>query len=129
VGSVNTPSECARHVTDLSGAVDILDDTGYSPTPRLSPSGTHIAMTDLERSPSSTTNLYQSSTLVNAIPGYAVGWIDENDLLVQSYKPAACVACLTPAYDHSTIYGIYGIYGIDGSVVASPSLRRSRTSR
>jgi hypothetical protein len=74
-------------------------------------------MTDLERAPSSTTQLYQNSTLVNAVSGYAVDWIDDNNLLVQTFKTGTCVlGTCSVVYDHSTVYSN------TGSVVASPTL-------
>ena len=71
-------------------------------------------MTDLEKSASSTTRLYQNATLVNAVPGYAVGWVDDDHLLIQVYKTAMTSPTQTYSYDHSVIYDNQGV------VVASP---------
>jgi hypothetical protein len=115
VGDCVSGSSCARHVTDLTGATDVLDDTGYAPTPRVSPSGSYIAMTDIERpSTSSTTQLYQGSTLVTAVSGYAVGWIDDSHVLLQYYKYNSTYG-LTQ-YDHSVVYTNQGV------VAYSPTL-------
>jgi hypothetical protein len=106
------PRSSTRHVSDLSGTVHVIDDTGASPAPRLSPSGSYIAMSDVERLPASTTRIYHDSTLVTAVPGFGVAWLDDQRLLVQSYTN---VPGGDPRYDHSTLYDN------QGAVVGTPS--------
>jgi hypothetical protein len=105
------PSLCTRYVTDLAGATESFHDAGHCPTPRLSPSGSYIAVTDTERSPQSTTQIYHDSTLVNAVPGTAVVWFDDNTLLVQSYVVSTIAGS---SYDHSTLYDH------QGAMIATP---------
>jgi hypothetical protein len=52
---------------------------------RLSPDGTLIAASTVLGS-SSTTNLYKNGVLATAVPGWAVGWLDNGRLLVNTYS-------------------------------------------
>jgi hypothetical protein len=53
--------------------------------PRLSPDGTLIAASDRDRSEYTTTRIYKDGQLATAVTGWAVGWIDDNRLLVNRY--------------------------------------------
>lgn len=109
----------ARYVTNATGNMTILTDSTGRFAPVLSPDGTHIALssgTGLNTTdPSITTLIYQGSMLVNAVPGHAVGWIDDGHLLVQTYK-ANNNAPYIILYDKSQIYDALG------NLVASPPL-------
>jgi hypothetical protein len=102
-----------RHVSDVSGAIDLIDDTGLRPTPRLSPSGGYIALPDVERMAASTTRIYHDATLVTAVPGYGVAWLDDDTLLVQSYVNVP--GDVIPHLDHTTLYSN------QGTVVGTPT--------
>lgn len=51
----------------------------------LSPSGRRVAFSSGYATPGSVTNLYQDGALVSAVAGRAVGWIDEDRVLVNVY--------------------------------------------
>jgi hypothetical protein len=111
----------ATTVTDISGAKVILSYSGKGTAvsvppsvPLLSPSGSHIAVTQGgPPSSSSTTELYTGSTLVNAVPGAAVGWIDDSRLLVQTY---------VPAHPPFFTFAATQIYDASGNLLSSPPL-------
>jgi hypothetical protein len=78
----NSPSACATQVITLGGSVVLCNSTASDVA--LSPDGTLIA-TSPAPSPTVTTSIYKNGTLATAVAGAAVGWIDNNHLLVQSY--------------------------------------------
>ncbi len=82
VGSLSTG--CSRAVYVLGGS-QVYSDTGKCPPLALSPSGTYVAATDVFPQTSSTTFIYQGSNFVSAVPGYAIGWIDDDRLLVEKF--------------------------------------------
>jgi hypothetical protein len=51
----------------------------------ISPDGTSIAIADQGPSASAATKIYKNGVLVTALPGWAVGWVDDNRLLVNTY--------------------------------------------
>jgi hypothetical protein len=114
-GTVNSwnPSATARQVTPIAGTPVIWSDTG-SFTPNsgvpnpifLSPDGTLIAVYNVAQSSTSVTNIYKNGALVTAVPGAAVGWIDNNRLLVNTYGPSYGVQ--PGPYLGSTIYSSAG---------------------
>jgi hypothetical protein len=78
---------------------------------QISPDGTLIAAsTDL--SPAASTNIYKNGTLVTAVPGWAVGWLDNGRLLAITYINQELAA----KYDKSVIYDSLG------NVLGTPSL-------
>jgi hypothetical protein len=84
---------------------------------KLSPDGTLIAVSLAPYSTSSTTNIYQNGLLVTTVPGYAIGWIDNNQLLVNNYK-------IVQGTNHTPIltYSSASIYSAAGSLTSSPTL-------
>jgi hypothetical protein len=74
-----------RSVTDLTGSSQIWTDTGSGDRINLSPNGTLIAVSEPARSQASTTRIYKNGALINAVAGYAVGWLDDDRLLVNTY--------------------------------------------
>lgn len=106
-----------REVIDVATGDVVIADTGFKPLPRISPNGQRIAMTDYEPAEMKTmsTRLYDGATLVGAVAGAAVGWLDDNRVLVQEYgfKPGAPGAGF--AYLASKIYDAAGV------LVASPA--------
>ncbi len=86
-----------RHVLDLGSQTDVLTDSTSELAPKVSPDGTHIAATN-----GNLTAIYLNGTLVNAVSGRAIGWIDDNALLVQTHKVQF------DAYDKSFVYDATG---------------------
>jgi hypothetical protein len=83
VGATCTVS---RQVTATAGGAVIWSDVPNSSQPqpiRLSPDGTLIAVSTISLG-KATTNIYLSGALVTAIPGWAAGWLDNTQLLVQN---------------------------------------------
>jgi hypothetical protein len=76
-----------------------------------------IAVSLAPYSTSSTTNIYQNGLLVTTVPGYAIDWIDNNQLLVNNYH--------TVQPRGSAPYPVYSsasIYSAAGSLISSPTL-------
>jgi hypothetical protein len=78
---------------------------------RLSPDGTQVAVSNA-KSATSVTNLYSNGTLVTAVPGWVVGWLDNSRVLVNSYTQTNNA----PMYNGSTIYSS------SGAQLSAPSL-------
>jgi hypothetical protein len=86
---------CSAQITDAMGnSASSVVPNGDCAVPRLSPNGLHVAVSDMDpfrdakdsqliRLPK--TSIYSGSDLVAIVPGYALGWLDDNQLLVQSY--------------------------------------------
>jgi hypothetical protein len=100
-------SGCATQVIPTSGGATIYCDNTIILSPsalqdmQLSPDGTLLAT-----SPSAgglvTTNIYKNGTLVSAVPGALVGWLDNTRLLVNDYINAGMAgieAAGTTIYD------------------------------
>lgn len=51
----------------------------------MSPDGTLIAVDNQDFGPNAVTNIYKNGTLTAAIPGIALGWLDNNRLLANQY--------------------------------------------
>lgn len=79
----------------------------------LSPDGTLIANCTVVNPVNSVTTIYQNGALVTAVPGVAVGWVDNSRLLVQSYATTV-QGFIT--YANSTIYSPAGV------ALATPAL-------
>ena len=113
-----------RQVTAPNGGPVIWSDsfdtdTTAIPLPapiRLSPDGTLIAVaTSGEPAPSTGTNIFKNGNLVAAVPGWAVGWIDNDRLLVNSYTS-------DPRHVSIVYYAGCSIYDASGAKLASPAL-------
>lgn len=114
--SYQTPEvTIGRDVTDLTTGDIVLADSGFKPTPRLSPNGERVAMSDyapFDDKPMST-RIYNGSALVAAVPGSAIGWLDDNRLLVQEYGSK---------FPIGSVYQASRVYDAAGTLVASPPL-------
>ncbi len=69
------------------------------PDIQLSPDGTLVAASG-EQSPTATANIYQAGTLVTAVPGWAVSWLDDTHIVVNEYKldvTDPCPSCIEPS--------------------------------
>ena len=118
-----TTTTCSRQVTAVTGGSVQWSDTfavnanqlryGCLGMPvRLSPDGTGIAVSD-SLSTTSATNIYSNGVLVTAVPGWVVGWLDNNRVLVNQYtKPS-----LQPL-----LYAASSIYSATGTLLAAPAL-------
>ncbi|WP_437973827.1 hypothetical protein WMF11_34955 [Sorangium sp. So ce295] len=106
-----------RIVSDVSGATVIYEDTGSQPVPVISPDGRHYLVTDEATGDGcGFTQFYEDGVLVNAVPGCAVGWLDDTRALVQTYTRNF----LTNRWElqASTLYDELG------NVIATPPLPR-----
>jgi Putative Ig domain len=106
---------CSRQVTAVTGGPVLWSDTFTPVLPclglpiRLSPDGTKVAVSN-NKFATSATNVYSNGTLVTAVPGWAVGWLDDSRILTNSYT-------LTNGnpdpYSGSTIYNSSGTKLVD----------------
>jgi hypothetical protein len=115
-----------RQVTDLLGTNTYFSDTPPEPSqggagsslppPLISPSGSRIgAVQGVRNVPGVATNLYANNTLVGAVDGYGVGWLDDNRLLVNVYAYLGKGAPLGGFQKAQ-------IYDAQGNLVATPPL-------
>ncbi|HTN82674.1 MAG TPA: hypothetical protein VL242_03290 [Sorangium sp.] len=106
-----------RIVSDVSGETVIYQDTGPQPIPVISPDGHHFLVTDEPiEGGCGFTQFYADGVLVNAVPGCAVGWLDDTRALVQTYYYNVSTSRWT--YQASTIYDELG------NPIATPPLPR-----
>jgi hypothetical protein len=115
----NQGPPCTRFVVALpnNGAAPIYSDTQCSTTPFVSPSGTYFAVTDVPRSPTSTTFIFQGTSLLTSVAGVAKGWLDDGSLLVQTYVPmVAGNPSSAPVYSGTTT-----IFDPQGNTLFSPA--------
>jgi hypothetical protein len=112
-----------RQVTATTGGPVIWSDNpqggglnaDFGPDPiLLSPDATLIAVSSGPNNPNSTTSIYKNGTLVTAVPGFGIGWIDNDRLLVNNYGR------LEPAGE--VYYINCTIYSATGTVLATPAL-------
>ncbi|MFP5206718.1 MAG: putative Ig domain-containing protein, partial [Acidobacteriota bacterium] len=111
---LNSNNNFFRQVTAITGGAVIWSDAGSNSPILISPDGTLIAVSGGPASPQSATNILKNGALVTAVPGFAVGWIDNTRLLVDhfiDYDP------LGPAQ-----YNGCTIYNSSGAALATPSL-------
>lgn len=107
------PSWTGPATTGLRDAYTALH---HAPPVLLSPSGARVAASTGAAGSEATTNLYANGTLVTAVPGWGVGWVDEGRLLVSRYDPVA----------ESTYLGaeIYDATGVRLAQLPLPQLQR-----
>jgi hypothetical protein len=114
---------CSRQVTAANGGPVLWSDTfmtGANPfltacaglPVRLSPDGSGVAVSN-NLSATSGTNIYSNGTLVTAVPGWVVGWLDNNRILVNNYM---MMNGAMPQYLSSAIYSS------TGAKLAAPAL-------
>jgi hypothetical protein len=98
-------------LTLANGAVIWSSTTTENPkgipdvTPRLSPDATLIAAPDSGPTGNATTNILKNGVLASAVPGWAVGWLDNNRLLVNHY---GLVGHIFDQYTGASIYDAAG---------------------
>ena len=105
----------ARQVTPITGGSATWSDTGNSNPILLSPDGTLVAEYNYAGYSSSVTSIFKNGTLVTAVPGAAVGWIDNNRILVNQYV-------LVDSRMGTVQYGGCTIYSSAGVQLATPPL-------
>lgn len=114
----------ARMVTPISGSPLIWSDTNSTTTNivldpiLLSPDGTLIAeYTGIVgvggQAANPSTNIIQNGTLITAVPGAGVGWIDNTHLLANQW---------IPQFYGNYVYGSSTIYSSTGQVLGTPPL-------
>jgi hypothetical protein len=116
----------AREVTPLAGSPVIWSDSiGGTPSAPIyvSPNGALIAVSTDTNSPGpdSITNIYKDGVLAGAVPGFAIGWIDDGRLLVKNY------VVVRPSGQKFTGCTIYDGSGVKLGAVALPELREFQT--
>ena len=101
-----------RQVTPPSGSPIVWSDnppsgvyTGSTPI-FLSPDGTQVAVSTGEYSSSSTTSIYKNGALAATVNGFAVGWIDNDRVLVNTFGPLGSNSY--PPYTGAVIYDATG---------------------
>ena len=110
IGQVTTVYEpglwqYTRSVTPISGQPAIWSDTGVFPI-LLSPDGTLLAAsTSLYGS----TNIFKNGTFVSAVPGFVIGWLDNDRLLVNHYTYASGGNPMNGWYTGCNIYSSAGV--------------------
>jgi hypothetical protein len=78
---------CVAQVIAVNGGGTVLCDNSGNNIVQLSPDGTLAATSPAATptSPSVTSEIYQNGTLLTAVPGQAVGWLDNSQLLLNNY--------------------------------------------
>jgi hypothetical protein len=114
-----TPSTCTLQAAPTTGGSLIWSVPTNNPGIgiELSPDGTLIAVSLAPFSTSSTTNIYQNGLSVTTVPGYAIGWIDNNQLLVNNYQNVQ-IRGSAP----QPVYAGASIYSATGALSSSPTL-------
>ncbi|WP_438010400.1 hypothetical protein WME89_18250 [Sorangium sp. So ce321] len=106
-----------RIVSDVSGETVVYQDTGLQPVPVISPDGRHFLLTDEATATGcGFTQFYVNGVLVNAVPGCAVGWLDDTHALVQTYTD--------DDWNNRWEYRASTIYDELGNPIATPPLPR-----
>lgn len=101
-------------VTSASAPTSLLTvSTSAAEVLKLSPNGTNGALASGGQSENTTTQLYRNLTLSGAVQGFALGWIDDDSLLVNTYERGRF---------GSTQYLGAKIYDANGVLKGSPSL-------
>jgi Putative Ig domain len=97
----------SRQATADTGGPIIWSDTGSSSPILISPNGSLIATRTEPANENSTTNIFLNGVLMAAVPGWAVGWIDDSRLLVNSYVVGCRGLCVQ--YTGCTVYNANGV--------------------
>jgi hypothetical protein len=114
----NSTTTYVREVTPITGSPVIWSDTSMNPflypiaapTVVLSPDGTLIGVANLTVVGAGTisysTNILHNGSLVSAVPGFPIGWIDNGRILVNQYSPTGD---LIVGYTGAAIYSPAGV--------------------
>lgn len=122
----------------FSTTVPATTSSGIPPV-RISPDGTLIATSTALPSANSGTNILQNGNVITAVTGYPVGWIDDGDLLVNTFTfsgatgttYAACIVygpsgqstgpCALPEVTAFQTVGSNSIYAVNLASILSVS--------
>jgi hypothetical protein len=120
IGATLSQETLSRQVAPTTGGPIIWSDSPsatYDPI-RLSPDGTLIAVAINGGSANAVTTIYKNGTLVKSVPGYAAGWIDNNQLLINTYTQ------IVPPPGPGVFYQYAGasIYDATGTLSSTPTL-------
>lgn len=117
-------------VTAVTGGPVLWSVTQTLPEPQnvlFSPDATLIALSDGDPDDINSTqqamigtNIYQNYALTETVAGWAVGWINNSELLTNTYT-------YSPQDSPDSLYAGSKIYSPTGTVVATPSLPQSRS--
>lgn len=95
-----TSVSCPVQVIAIAGGTPIVCDTSNTDSiAQLSPDGTLVAIST-PPSVSGSTKIYKNGTLVTAVPGQVVGWLDNTRLLLDNYASDGTPTGMT-IYDSS----------------------------
>jgi hypothetical protein len=108
-----TPSTYTSQVTPTTGGPAVWSVNTLTDGINLSPDGTLIAVSTGFTKDATTTNIYTNGMLTTAVNGYAVGWIDNNQLLVNNY---------VSVHVFPGTYSTASIYSATGSLISTPTL-------
>jgi hypothetical protein len=107
----------SRQVMPVSGGPVIWSETDSSIggldflSVQLSPDGSLIAAPENPLDARAVTNVFRNGTLVTAVPGFALGWLDDSRLLVKRWQN-----------NTNPVYAASFIHDVGGAVVGSPTL-------
>jgi hypothetical protein len=114
--SVTGNPNCDTELAPALGGAPIWCQTlGSYQRLRLSPDGTHVAVAQAP-GVGSTTRIFQNTQLVATVPGWGVGWLDNNQLLVNLYVAGTGINV------GSAVFYDCSIYDAMGSFVSLPPL-------
>jgi hypothetical protein len=119
--SFYSASPCYAQAIAISGGTTLwCDSSTAAALPALSPDGTLVASgtpppNDLSET-LPTWNIYQSGTLVGAVPGAAVAWLDNNTLLVNTY------AVNSNPMEEGLMFTGANLYSATGTLISSTPL-------
>lgn len=102
-----------QQVIDISTGTVIWSSANTNPV-LFSPDGTLFADFANPMTPSGSANIYQNGTLVGAIQGTPIGWIDNGQLLSDTYVGNPGCDCF--------LYSATTVYGPTGTSLATPAL-------
>jgi Putative Ig domain len=116
LGTATTPPFTRQVAPTTGGAIIFSDNPSQSLPINLSPDGTLIAVSNSSESPSATTNIYKNGMIATAVNGVSIGWIDNNQLLVNNYT----------SFPDEAGYSNASIYNAAGTLSSSPTLPELR---
>ena len=132
--TLSSPWVYTRQAVPTTGGAAIWSDTppDANDEVNLSPDGSLIAVSSGPANTFSTTNIIKNGLLVTAFNGFAVGWIDNNQLLVNNYQvshPSTSVFAGCSIYDATgalqpgcSLPELLHIQPVSSSSVYSPAL-------
>jgi hypothetical protein len=96
----------AEAITVSSGAPIVCSTMGSPNTAQVSPNGTLVAISTAPSRGGTTTNIYTNGALTTAVPGWAVGWLDNTRLLAEQFGQEN--ENFNPVYEGTAIFSSSG---------------------